>query len=237
MVEYQQKCLIKKGLEMMRYIPTDKYTVAWFKLAECVAKGEKEKAFGVYRLLMHSLEDKAYAHQLEGDLLGAFQDERALEKYEHAAQMYMSNNRWKEAIALYEELVIMSPDNIRAMHCLLELYTKHKKPEQYASKIIKLSYSFFSKKNFMYASQLIDMLPECAVPQETVQACISLCMYAIKKNELETHQIEKTLYKTLFYLINETETNLLATFLSDLEQINAHWHGIAQNYITQISSK
>ena len=52
--------------------PSDKYTIAWFKLAECVAKGEKEKAFGVYRLLMHSLEDQAYAYQLEGDLLDAF---------------------------------------------------------------------------------------------------------------------------------------------------------------------
>lgn len=222
---------------MMRYIPTDKYTVAWFKLAECVAKGEKEKAFGVYRLLMHSLEDKAYAHQLEGDLLGAFQDDRALEKYEHAAQMYMSNNRWKEAIALYEELIIMSPENARAMHCLLELYTKHKKPEQYASKIIKLANSFFSKKNFLYASQLIDMLPECAVPQEAVQACISLCMQVIKKNELEAHQIEKLLGKTLFYLINETQTNLLAIFLSDLEQINAHWYCIAQNYMSHSITK
>jgi tetratricopeptide (TPR) repeat protein len=237
MVEYQQKYLIKKGLEMMRYIPTDKYTVAWFKLAECVAKGEKEKAFGVYRLLMHSLEDKAYAHQLEGDLLGAFQDDRALEKYEHAAQMYTSNNRWKEAIALYEELVIMCPENARAMQCLLELYTKYKKPEQYASKIIKLAYLFFSKKNFVYASQLIDMLPECAVPQETVQACISLCMQVIKKNELEAYQIEKLLEKTLSYVMNETQINLLATFLSDLEQINAHWFYTAQNYMSHSATK
>lgn len=122
----------------MRYIPTDKYTVAWFKLAECVAKGEKEKAFGVYRLLMHSIEDKAYAHQLEGDLLGAFQDERALEKYEHAAQLYMSNNRWKEAIALYEELVTMNPHNSKAAHCLLELYKKHKKPDQIEKLVEKL---------------------------------------------------------------------------------------------------
>lgn len=127
----------------MRYIPTDKYTVAWFKLAECVAKGEKEKAFGVYRLLMHSLEDKAYAHQLEGDLLGAFQDERAFEKYEHAAQLYMANNRWKEAIALYEELVVMTPDNTKAIRCLLELYKKHKKPE-HAEKLIEKTVSYLA---------------------------------------------------------------------------------------------
>lgn len=132
---------------MMRYIPTDKYTVAWFKLAECVAKGEKEKAFGVYRLLMHSLEDKAYAHQLEGDLLGAFQDERALEKYEHAAQLYVANNRWKEAIALYEEIASMTVDNSRAIHCLVQLYTKNKKPEQCAHKIVELAHRLIEKNN------------------------------------------------------------------------------------------
>lgn len=143
----------------MRYIPTDKYTVAWFKLAECVAKGEKEKAFGVYRLLMHSLEDKAYAHQLEGDLLGAFQDERALEKYEHAAQMYVCNHRYKEAIALYEELALMNADNARSIHCLLELYSKYKKPEQYGPKIIHLLHSLFASKRISHFEQLIDMLP------------------------------------------------------------------------------
>ena len=59
---------------MMKHLPSDKYNVAWFKLAECVARGEKEKALGVYRLLVHSLDEPAFIRQLEGDLLLAFKD-------------------------------------------------------------------------------------------------------------------------------------------------------------------
>jgi hypothetical protein len=222
---------------MMRYIPTDKYTVAWFKLAECVAKGEKEKAFGVYRLLMHSLEDKAYAHQLEGDLLGAFHDERALEKYEHAAQLYVINHRPKEAIALYEELVLMNLDNARAMHCLLELYNKHKKPEQYAPKIIRLAQLFIAKKNLSPIERLIDMLPSCTASDETAKSSIELCTQIVQKEEAESHVIEKVVQKTALYVTSQVNTHLLEQLLSELKQINSHWYQCARDYITSNGPK
>lgn len=110
----------------MRYVPNDKYTIAWFKLAECVAKGEKEKAFGVYRLLKHSLEDQAYAYQLEGDLLSAFGDEKAAEKYAHAARLYYHNNQHKEAVALYEELILLTPHEVPLyLQCIVGLIQQH----------------------------------------------------------------------------------------------------------------
>ena len=217
----------------MRYIPTDKYTVAWFKLAECVAKGEKEKAFGVYRLLMHSLEDKAYAHQLEGDLLGAFQDERALEKYEHAAQLYVSNNRWKEAIALYEELAIISSDNARAVHCLIELYTKHKNPDRCAGKIINLSHSLASKKRLVHAQQLIEALPRGKIALEEAQSCAVWCLSEIKKSELEPGTLEQLLLKTVSYLMDQEDALVLQQFLSELEQVNSHWYRVAQLHLNR----
>ena len=62
----------------MRHVPSDKYNIAWFRLAECVSRGEKERALGVYRLLAHSFGDEAFAHQLMGDLLLSFDDAQAL---------------------------------------------------------------------------------------------------------------------------------------------------------------
>jgi hypothetical protein len=123
----------------MRYIPNDKYTIAWFKLAECVAKGEKEKAFGVYRLLMHSFEDQAYAYQLEGDLFGAFQDLRAIEKYTHAAQLYMQNNRFKEAAMLFNDLIILAPEEKHFVLRLIEVYKKHKNNDFIITRLMKLA--------------------------------------------------------------------------------------------------
>jgi hypothetical protein len=37
----------------MKQTQVDKHTIAWFKIAECVSRGEKERALGVYRLLSH----------------------------------------------------------------------------------------------------------------------------------------------------------------------------------------
>lgn len=216
----------------MRYIPTDKYTVAWFKLAECVAKGEKEKAFGVYRLLTHSLEDKAYAQQLEGDLLGAFQDERALEKYEHAAQLYMANNRWKEAIALYEELAIMNFDNLRAVNSLLQLYITHKKPEQYTSKLIHLVQLLCDKKWFSHIEKLVNAFAECNVPDEVLKSQMSLVLHVIKNKDLESRLIEKLISKTVICAFLGAQNILFTTFLHELEYTDSHWHQYAQRCIT-----
>lgn len=221
----------------MRYIPTDKYTVAWFKLAECVAKGEKEKAFGVYRLLMHSLEDKAYAQQLEGDLLGAFQDERALEKYEHAAHLYMANNRWKEAIALYEELAIMNFDNIRAVNSLLRLYVTYKKPEQYTSRLIHLAQLLYDKKWFSHFEKLADAFVECNVPDDVLKSQMSLVLHVIKNKDLESNLIEKLISKTVLCAFLGEQNTLFTTFLHELEHADSHWHQYAQRCIISYELK
>src|SRR5437899_218534 len=90
----------------MRYFPSDKYNVAWFKLAECVSRGEKERALGVYRLLAHSLNDSAFARQLQGDILLSFNDVAgAVEHYRTAATLYQQDERLLEAAAVYEHIV------------------------------------------------------------------------------------------------------------------------------------
>lgn len=78
--------------------------VAWFKLAELIAKREREKALGIYRLLAHSLEDKAYALQIEGDILWSLEDHQAFQCYQKAAHLYGENQRWLEALAVYEHM-------------------------------------------------------------------------------------------------------------------------------------
>ena len=80
-------------------------TIAWFRLAEFVDRREKERALGMYRLLAHSVQDKAVATQLQGDLLKAFDDERALSTYEEAATMFARSDRIEQAVLLYEQAI------------------------------------------------------------------------------------------------------------------------------------
>jgi tetratricopeptide (TPR) repeat protein len=106
----------------MMQLPSDKYTIAWFKLAEFVGRGEKERALGMYRLLAHSLPDEAFAAQLEGDLLLAFQDERALDSYKRSALKYERTGRLPQAVAVQEHLASLLPQSLEVLVKIIHLY-------------------------------------------------------------------------------------------------------------------
>lgn len=89
----------------MRETVQNKRSLAWFKLTEFVVRGEKERALGIYRLLALSIDNKAFAQQLEGDLLLAFDDPVAEEKYLVAAQLYLETQQPAIASAIYEHLI------------------------------------------------------------------------------------------------------------------------------------
>lgn len=101
----------------------DSVSIAWYKLADLIARGEREKALNVYRLLSHSLDDKAYALQLEGDLLWSLADgERAREKYRQAAVLYKKEQRWVDAIAVCHHFLEITPHDLQLMSVLLCCY-------------------------------------------------------------------------------------------------------------------
>lgn len=112
-------------------------SVAWYKLADLISRGEREKALSVYRLLAHSFDDKAYALQLEGDVLLALDDPRSKEKYFQAATLYKAEKRWVDAVALCEHLLAQQPDDpallIFAIYCYSVLDIEHKAAEYYTS--------------------------------------------------------------------------------------------------------
>lgn len=101
----------------------DKYTIAWFKIAECVSRGEKERALGVYRLLSHSFNDDAVARQLEADIYYACNEqEKAVELYRQAVDLYDKSQRFLEATAVLEHLVILVPNDKVLRYDLINYY-------------------------------------------------------------------------------------------------------------------
>lgn len=106
----------------MAQLQSRNYSVAWFKLAEFVVRKEKERALGIYRLLSHSIPDKALAIQLQGDLLLSFSDEKAIEAYLNAALLYEKEGNLVQAAALFEHLVILQPSNLEFIIKMYNLY-------------------------------------------------------------------------------------------------------------------
>jgi tetratricopeptide (TPR) repeat protein len=105
----------------MKMLSSGSHNIAWFKLAEFVSRGEKERALSVYKLLMHSVADQAFAHQLEGDILLAFDDASAVDRYHRAADVYKKQKDYQKAIAVYEHVASCKND-LKNLQALLEIY-------------------------------------------------------------------------------------------------------------------
>lgn len=123
----------------MKHVDSESYNIAWFKLADCIARGEKERALGVYRLLSHSLDDSALACQLYADILRSFGDPQAVEKYQEAAELYRARNKIIEAAAIYEHIAVLKPKDYEVRMQLIELYQQlhiRSKVTQYVQDVI-----------------------------------------------------------------------------------------------------
>lgn len=114
----------------MSQLISDKCNVAWFKLAEFVARKEKERALSIYRLLVHSLPDEAMRLQLEGDLLLAFNDAKALSCYAKAAELYESSGKIIEAIGVYEHCATLAPECEHYTVSLTRLFLDREQPSK-----------------------------------------------------------------------------------------------------------
>lgn len=107
----------------MNYLYAEKYNISWFKLAEYVSRKERERAFGIYRLLTYSINNEALIVQLEGDLLLAFNDvSHAVECYLKAAEIYKKHNKIIDAVKLYELILSLQPKNIDIFIELIKIY-------------------------------------------------------------------------------------------------------------------
>ncbi len=123
---------------MERQQSQNERSLAWFKLADLIARGEREKALSVFRLLSHSFADKAYILQIEGDILWFMDSSASIEKYKQAAFLYQKEKRLIDAIAMQEHIFTMKPDAIEALAILLILYAFVDWPEKFISRFALL---------------------------------------------------------------------------------------------------
>ena len=83
--------------------------LAWFKLSEFISRGEKERAFSIYKVLMLAFDNQGYCLLVEGDLHASFdENQEALSKYLEAAKIYeLQKNTFLQSV-VYESIVKVS---------------------------------------------------------------------------------------------------------------------------------
>jgi len=200
----------------MSHLSSDKYTIAWFKLAEFVSRGEKERALGIYRLLVLSIDDPAFSSKLEGDILSSFKDNSAIEKYNKAAMLYQKDNRFIEAAAVYETLSAMQPDSLEYLNKLSALYNElNFIPKVYLTlkSICLLQIKAHEPNEALNALDQIELIAEQFDEHEIIFAMI-------ENNKYETDIILGYIKKLLNqYFLNDNK-NELQQFLTKLEILN-----------------
>ncbi|MBY0109504.1 MAG: hypothetical protein K2X90_00090 [Candidatus Babeliaceae bacterium] len=202
--------------------PGEKFNVAWFKLAEFVGRKEKERALGVYRLLSHSLPDDAFAAQIEGDLLMAFGDEKAVDAYQKAAWLYEKSNQFDHAALLYEQMLMLKPENRDFLVQALKLYQLVKndvKIVRCASQLARLLIKHGA------VDELNDLMAACAYQldyQLYIQESIILALLEFQPAQ------EQSIQDYLTYVVSALERpeykNRLTLFFAKLSALSPLWY-------------
>jgi len=220
----------------MKTVASTSYTVAWFKIADIIARGEKERALHMYPLLMHSVSDPAISFQLEGDILMAFDDIMAIDRYHQAAELYKKSGKIKQAISIYEHVLVRVEDE-KILKELLDLYVLCHDLAGFVRIFIKLS-KFYVSHDY---PNVLDEFVESY--QHKIPANFFVAMYAqyiriLLMDRIDLNDLNKKVEFCLQLFLNLLEDNYaiekeFQQFLSELNVLDPQVFQQAQNYLCQ----
>jgi len=206
----------------MKHVPQDKYNVAWFTLAECVSRGEKVRALGVYRLLSHSIEDIAFRRQLEADILLAFQDkDDAIAKYKDAANLYKKGGKCLEAVAVYEHLRQLEPAELEYITYLVELYAQLRITSKQVTNLKQLFEVQLHCHDFAAAEDTLNTLDGLLDNTQTAGLHQQITYALIAEAHHDKNQVLKHLKAAITGFLHGDDNRALQKFLPTLEALNA----------------
>ncbi len=209
----------------MKVFPSGAHSIAWFKLADFVARGEKERALSVYKLLMHSISDKAFAYQLEGDILLAFDDHLALDRYHAAVHMYKQRGAYQQAVAIYER-VAMYKNDITLLEALLDIYDALADQAGIIHSFARFAALAVQKKNF---GLLINRLHVYLMTRNILLKAelYAATFFALLQYDKENPQIEMYLFQALDLYLKIDDAHCIERCMAKLKALDEHFYTIA----------
>ena len=222
----------------MKQVALGKTSLAWFKLAEFVTRGEKERALSIFRLLAHSIRHDALVVQLEGDILHAFDDARALDSYRRAARLFKKEGDLVQALFLYKALCALSNNAPDVLVALIELYELQGDEEKALEVSEKLIAGLVKQNLFADAN---DAILKITLPSDKKARLHEQVVIGLLSSELGYHErslIEKHLSAALDgYLFDTNEQRSrasIARFLPLVAALDSVTHEKAASYIKAI---
>lgn len=215
----------------MKLLSSGSYNIAWFKLADFVSRGEKERALMMYKLLMHSIQDEAFAHQLEADILISFHDYKAIDRYMLAADMYKQRGDYYKAIAVCEQSTTIKED-ISQLTMLLDLYAL-------IADQTKILYTFYRYALLAIATNHFELVVDrLALYQQThhdlfMAELYGYTFFALLFHDQYNQAIEQYLFKALQLYIQHEKHCQLSKFMAKLKVSHEIFYEKAQNFLLE----
>ncbi len=219
----------------MKLCPSDKYSVAWFKLAEIVTRGEKERAMGMFRLLMHSIDNQALAYQLEGDLLLSFEDVQAIDCYNKAADLYIDEKKYIQASSIYEHLLSLDPESVVFTEKLVDIYQKLEQNDKIFFYFRKLISLLTNKNKLDDARTAMNQFQHLASPLEKAMVSQLDLLAKIGSSNYDNKAKTKMLHETIDLFLEVSNSHHLNTFLAQLENSYKEFYTQALKYLEKKS--
>jgi hypothetical protein len=216
----------------MKQTYNDKYSIAWFNLAQAIARREKERVFGMYRLLSHSLDNTALALQLEGDILRVFaMDDEAEQKYKRSAEFYQKQGDLLQAVALYYHLFTFAKNAELYFDLLINLHLSAKKYDRCKQLFEKIAEMPDLASNIKQMNKAMQRIKEIQV-DEKQEILLSTLFYSFAYNAQPINEQNKTfLFQILDVLTNGFHQSPLQEFLLRLQHEHPTWYAVAIKYL------
>lgn len=211
--------------------------VAWFKLAEFIRRGEKERALSLYRLLTHSLADKSFLKKLEADIWFVFDVQQAQILYENAANLYKQEGNIIQALMIFEQLALQFPKNFQYQQTIIEFC----KALQLSEKLLlwqRQHYILLLEQGSVEKAKNIFMSLEPQLTDAQIFLFHRLFVIAALTHQYtEQKTIQQSLYKAIDGLLRTGAQQETQQFLSAVQGLNSLWHKDAIVYLEKQTEK
>lgn len=209
-------------------------SVAWFKLAECIGRGEKERALGLYRLLTYSFEDPAFVKKLEAEIIATFDKELAAKEFLHAAHLYFNRGDTKEALFIYELLHDLFPEKTEYVERLIDLTQAQSYQDRLLTYQRRACHLFLQEGKCAKAASLLTVLKEHLDGKEYAQLTQLFVCKALEFKVSHQQLVTQYLQETLTTYIRFDLDRELQQFMASLQVINQVWYQDALNYLSVV---
>lgn len=214
----------------MKQRASEKYTVAWFKLADCIARGEKERALGVYRLLSHSLDNPALACQLHADILLSFEDTAAIDKYRQAAQMHIDAGEVLQAAAIYEHLRDLQPESSEYRLKLIELYQQLSILSKLTEYVIEFVSFLLARDEWQRAIEIVGRFDTAADESFAAGLHEQILFYLLAKKDVLPDTIMAHARAAIDYWQQQGNERAIGQLLERMAALNEKMAGYCREY-------